>query len=58
MQTILFIVSILLFLVLMMLIMATIHKPDSVSKKDVKRLRVENEDLRKELRKHGIIEYV
>jgi len=58
MQTTLFIVSILLILVLIMLIMTGIHKHDSISKEEAKQLRSENEALRKELRKHGIIEYV
>lgn len=51
-------ISIVLVLILVMLIMNTIRKYDSVLRADVKRLRSENEALRKELLKHGIIEYV
>ena len=58
MQTIQFIISILLIFVLVMLIMNTIRKQDSVLRADVKRLRSENEALRKELLKRGIVEYV
>ena len=58
MLTIQFIISILLVLVLVMLIMNTIRKQDSVLRADVKRLRSENEALRKELLKRGIVEYV
>lgn len=58
MLTIQFIISILMVLVLMSLIMNTIRKQDSVLRADVKRLRSENEALRKELLKRGIVEYV
>ena len=58
MLTIQFIISILMVLVLVMLIINTIRKYDSVLRADVKRLRAENEDLRKELLKRGIVEYV
>ena len=58
MLTIQFIISILLVLVLVMLIMNTIRNHDSVLRADVKRLRSENEALRKELLKRGIVEYV
>lgn len=58
MQTTQFIISILLVFILMMLIMNTIRKFDSVLRADVKRLRSENEALRKELLKRGIVEYV
>jgi heme exporter protein D len=58
MLTIQFIISILLVLVLVMLIMNSIRKFDSVLRADVKRLRAENESLRKELLKRGIVEYV
>ena len=58
MLTIQFIISILLVLVLVRLIMNTIRKQDSVLRADVKRLRSENEALRKELLKRGIVEYV
>ena len=58
MPTIQFIISILMVLVLVMLIMNTIRKQDSVLRADVKRLRSENEALRKELLKRGIVEYV
>jgi hypothetical protein len=53
-----FIISILLIFVLVMLIMNTIRKQDSVLRADLKRLRSENEALRKELLKRGIVEYV
>lgn len=53
-----FIISILLIFILVMLIMNTIRKQDSVLRADVKRLRSENEALRKELLKRGIVEYV
>ena len=53
-----FIISILMVLVLVMLIINTIRKYDSVLRADVKRLRSENEALRKELLKRGIVEYV
>ncbi|MPM73577.1 hypothetical protein SDC9_120559 [bioreactor metagenome] len=58
MLTIQFIISILMVLVLVMLIINTIRKYDSVLRADVKRLRAENEALRKELLKRGIVEYV
>jgi competence protein ComGC len=58
MLTIQFIISILMVLVLVSLIMNTIRKQDSVLRADVKRLRSENEALRKELLKRGIVEYV
>ena len=58
MLTIQFIISILLIFVLVMLIMSTIRKQDSVLRADVTRLRSENEALRKELLKRGIVEYV
>ena len=58
MLTIPFILSILLIFVLVMLIMNTIRKQDSVLRADLKRLRSENEALRKELLKRGIVEYV
>lgn len=58
MLTIQFIISILLIFVFVMLIMNTIHKQDSVLRADLKRLRSENEALRKELLKRGIVEYV
>lgn len=58
MLTIQFIISILMVLVLGSLIMNTIRKQDSVLRADVKRLRSENEALRKELLKRGIVEYV
>jgi competence protein ComGC len=58
MLTIQFIISILLVLVLVRLIMNTIRNQDSVLRADVKRLRSENEALRKELLKRGIVEYV
>ena len=58
MQTIQFIISILLIFILVMLVINTIRKFDSVLRADVKRLRYENEALRKELLKRGIVEYV
>ena len=58
MLTIQFIISILMVLALVMLIINTIRKYDSVLRADVKRLRAENEALRKELLKRGIVEYV
>ena len=58
MQTIQFIISILLISILVMLVINTIRKQDSVLRADVKRLRSENEALRKELLKRGIVEYV
>lgn len=58
MQTTLFITLLLLAPVLTMLIVNGIRKHDSSLRKDVKRLREENEALRKELLKRGIIEYV
>ena len=58
MLTIQFIISLLLVLALVRLIMNTIRKFDSVLRADVKRLRSENEALRKELLKRGIVEYV
>jgi len=58
MLTIQFIIPILLILILLMLIIRGSRKYDSVLKADVKRLRAENEALRKELLKRGIIEYV
>jgi hypothetical protein len=58
MLTIQFIISILLVLVLVRLIINTIRNQDSVLRADVKRLRSENEALRKELLKRGIVEYV
>ena len=58
MQTIQFIISILLIFILVMLVINTIRKQDSVLRADVKRLRYENEALRKELLKRGIVEYV
>jgi len=53
-----FIVQILLVLILLMLIINSSRKYDSVLRADVKRLRAENEALRKELLKRGITEYV
>ena len=38
--------------------MNTIRNQDSILRDDVKRLRSENEALRKELLKRGIVEYV
>ena len=58
MQTIQFIISILLIFILVMLVINKIRKFDSVLRADVKRLRSENEALRKELLKRGIVEYV
>lgn len=58
MLTIQFIISIFMVLVLVSLIMNTIRKQDSVLRADLKRLRSENEALRKELLKRGIVEYV
>lgn len=58
MQTIQFIISILLIFILVMLVINKIRKQDSVLRADVKRLRSENEALRKELLKRGIVEYV
>ncbi len=58
MQTIQFIISILLIFILVMLVINTIRKFDSVLRADVKRLRSENEALRKELLKRGSVEYV
>ena len=58
MLTIQFIISILMVLALVMLIINKIRKQDSVLRADVKRLRSENEALRKELLKRGIVEYV
>lgn len=58
MLTIQFIISILLIFILVMLVINKIRKQDSVLRADVKRLRSENEALRKELLKRGIVEYV
>jgi len=58
MQIILSIISVLTVLILTMLIMNAIRKQDSVLRADLKRLRSENEALRKELLKRGIVEYV
>lgn len=58
MLTIQFIISVLVIFVFVMLIMNTIRKEDSVLRADLKRLRSENEALRKELLKRGIVEYV
>ena len=58
MLTIQFIISILLIFILVMLVINTIRNQDSVLRADVKRLRSENEALRKELLKRGIVEYV
>ena len=58
MLTIQFSISILMVLALVMLIINTSRKHDSVLRADVKRLRAENEALRKELLKRGIVEYV
>ena len=58
MLTIQFIISILLIFILVMLVINTIRKFDYVLRADVKRLRSENEALRKELLKRGIVEYV
>lgn len=53
-----FFIPILLILILMMLVINGSRKYDSVLRADVKRLQSENEALRKELLKRGIIEYV
>ena len=58
MQTTLFIILVLLVPVLTMVILSAVRKHNSVLSADGKRLRVENEALRKELLKRGIIEYV
>ena len=58
MLTIQFFIPILLIMTLIMLVMNGTRKYDSVLRADVKRLRSENEALRKELLKRGIIEYV
>jgi hypothetical protein len=58
MLTIQFIISIVLVLVLVRFIMNTIRNHDSILRADVKRLRSENEALRKELLKSGIVEYI
>ena len=58
MQTTLFIILVLLVPVLTMVILSAVSKHNSVLSADVKRLRVENEALRKELLKRDIIEYV
>ncbi|CZR07215.1 hypothetical protein [Trichococcus ilyis] len=58
MQTTLFFVLTLLVPVLTVVIVSAVRKHNSVLRADVKRLRVENEALRKELLKRGIIEYV
>ncbi len=58
MLTIQFTISILLIFVLVILILNTIRKQDSVLRANLKRLRSENEALRKELLKSGIVEYV
>ena len=58
MQTTLFIILILLVPVLTMVILSAFRKHSSVLSADVKTLRVENEALRKEMLKRGIIEYV
>ena len=58
MQTTLFIILVLLVPVLTMVILCAVRKHNSVLSADVKRLRVENEALRKEMLKRGIIEYV
>ena len=59
MQTTLFIILILLVPVFTMVIARAVRKYNSVLRAaDVKRLRVENEALRKELLKRDIIEYV
>ena len=58
MQTTLFIILVLLVPVLTMVILSAVRKHNSVLRADVKRLRVENEALRKELLKRDIIEYV
>ena len=58
MQTTLFIILVLLVPVLTMVILSAFRKHNSVLSADVKRLRVENEALRKEMLKRGIIEKV
>jgi len=58
MLTIQSIISMLLIFAFVMLIMNTIRKQYSVLRADLKRLRSENESLRKELLKRGIVEYV
>ncbi|CZR10531.1 Hypothetical protein Tcol_3092 [Trichococcus collinsii] len=58
MQTTLFIILVLLVPVFTMVIARVVRTHNSVLRADVKRLRVENEALRKELLKRGIIEYV
>ena len=58
MQTTLFIILVLLVPVLTMVIVSAVRKHNSVLSADVKRLRVENEALRKERLKRGIIEDV
>ena len=58
MQTTLFIILILLVPVFTMVILSAVRKYNSVLRADVKRLRVENEALRKEMLKRDIIEYV
>jgi hypothetical protein len=58
MQTTLFIILVLLVPVLTMVIVSAVRKHNSVLRADVKRLRVENEAMRKEMLKRGIIEYV
>jgi hypothetical protein len=58
MQKIQFIISILLVLIMVLSIIKGIRNHDSVLRADVKRLRSENEALRKELLKRGIVEYV
>ncbi|PTQ81423.1 hypothetical protein C8U37_12220 [Trichococcus patagoniensis] len=58
MQITLFFILILMVPVLTMVIVSAVRKHNSALRADVKRLRVENGDLRKELLKRGIIEYV
>ena len=58
MQTTLFIILVLLVPVLTMVILSAVRKYNSVLSADVKRLRVENEAMRKEMLKRSIIEYV
>lgn len=58
MQTTLFIILILMIPVLTVTLVRAFRKHNSVLRADVKRLRTENEALRKELLKRGIIEYV
>ncbi|CZR09009.1 hypothetical protein [Trichococcus ilyis] len=58
MQTTLFIILVLLVPVLTMVIVSAVRKYNAVLRADVKRLRVENEAMRKEMLKRGIIEYV